>query len=733
MTAHANQLTRPTQAMLTRRAALSLLAGGGTALALAACKKDSPGAASDASEPAPPAEAAVVGLQRPSLFALATLPDEQNPTPSCPDVPVESGLANVDVPSDLYLNEDQIALLEQFGFYVDGDGWGSEFYPIYEENRYLHRANFVTVDSMMHTYHLYFQYLLKGLEREALSNSLYDLSQRMLDASLAQFDPLAGTEWESAAMRCVAFFGVAARLLDPNAAIPDPVALFVDEEVSRIEQAAGAQQSVVTEENLDYTQFEPRSYYAGDETLERYFRTMMWYGQVSYFQRSEELDRSALLTTLALQGDALSLWESIYAVTSFFAGASDDCGYYEYRPVIDKAYGEAVTAADLPGNDAAWQAYRELTAQMPAPQINSLAGGDAQNLAENKGFRFMGQRFTVDSAMFQQLIYSNVGDAADGSRRLLPDALDIPAAFGSDAALAILDQQGDTAYPNYPEQMQQIRGRVAATGDTFWQASLYNQWICTLRPLLDGKGDGYPAFMRSEQWTRKALESFLGSYTELKHDTVLYSKQALAEGDGPIPEDRDDRGWVEPEPLVLSRLQRLCAATSQGLDHMGMINQTQIEDLAILEQLAGQLATIASKELAGELPTDDEFELIRSIGVQLEHFWEQAYTEEAERSGTYLDTRQFPAPLVVDVASGGDSCLELATGRVRTMYVIVPVDGALRVASGPVFSFYQFGWPAADRLTDVAWRELLQNSWITPTEETTPEHWTLDYLYQRER
>ena len=33
--------------------------------------------------------------------------------------------------------------------------------------------------------------------------------------------------------------------------------------------------------------------------------------------------------------------------------------------------------------------------------------------------------------------------------------------------------------------------------------------------------------------------------------------------------------------------------------------------------------TIAEKELRGELPTDEEFELIRSYGGQLEHFWTQ--------------------------------------------------------------------------------------------------------------
>ena len=58
----------------------------------------------------------------------------------------------------------------------------------------------------------------------------------------------------------------------------------------------------------------------------------------------------------------------------------------------------------------------------------------------------------------------------------------------------------------------------------------------TLTPLLEEKGEGYPALVRVNSGRRKNLESFAGSYTELKHDTVLYAKQVMAEmGGGEIP------------------------------------------------------------------------------------------------------------------------------------------------------------------------------------------------------
>ena len=74
--------------------------------------------------------------------------------------------------------------------------------------------------------------------------------------------------------------------------------------------------------------------------------------------------------------------------------------------------------------------------------------------------------------MFQQLIYRDVEQAADGSRRMLPEALDLPAALGSDTALAILNEQGEDKYPNYGEQMETVRAQLDSAPAATWTASL---------------------------------------------------------------------------------------------------------------------------------------------------------------------------------------------------------------------------------------------------------------------
>ena len=53
--------------------------------------------------------------------------------------------------------------------------------------------------------------------------------------------------------------------------------------------------------------------------------------------------------------------------------------------------------------------------------------------------------------------------------------------------------------------------------------------------------------------------------------------------------------------------------------------------------------------------------------------------------------------------------MEEATGYVYEIYVVVPVDGSLRIAKGGVYSYYEFTWPLSDRLTDQKWREMLDS------------------------
>ncbi|MCR5674726.1 MAG: DUF3160 domain-containing protein [Lachnospiraceae bacterium] len=702
----------------------------------------------DAADEKAGAGTAETAFARPVLFASENaLFDEEQIQARVPFYTIDPDLGNVINAELLWIPDEWKGQLSTDGFYV-ADNYGREFFEIYESNRYMQAPSFVTVDSLMHTYHLYFAYLMKNIERGELYDRLVSLTGHMLEQSLAQRNEMMLSSqmthltesMQTAADRNIAFFAVARALLDPDWKPEDEegidaeghVGKMIREELALINAAQGIDVSPLTGEAAefeDYSQYKPRGYYDTDEKLSRYFRAMMWYGRRNFTQKNESLDMSAFLMTLAMDDEAFTDWSAIYAVTSFFAGASDDSGVCEYQPLIRQAYGAEpadVKLAAAVSDEESWRRFHELTESLDPPAINSVPmwddQGETDKAAENKGFRLMGQRFTIDAAIFQKLIYSAVKENPQGDRRMLPDALDVPAALGNDTAKSILrDDLGAMGYQYYEDNLSKLRDSIQQAPDGLWTASLYAGWLNTLRPLLRDKGEGYPFFMQSEKWKRRDLESFLGSYTELKHDTVLYSKQVMAEMGGGEEEDHDDRGYVEPEPVVFARFRVLAEGTAEGLRRFGMLHADAERDLARLSEIAQSLEKIARKELADELPTDEEFELIRIYGGEIEHFWQEAYQEDAEALGMERPfSEEFPAALVVDVATDPNgSVLQLANDNPAMIAVVVPVDRKLRIARGSVYSFYQFVQPINDRMTDHEWHVMLG---LDP-DDTGEYHW----------
>ena len=124
--------------------------------------------------------------QRPQMIDWGMMADV-TVTPNVTPYEIAADLSNVENLEQFYFEDSVKEKLAENGFVVLGAAdW--EFYEIYETNRYGQIPNFVTVDSLMHTYHLYFAYLLKGIEKKQLSDALMQLSERMMTDSMEQYE-----------------------------------------------------------------------------------------------------------------------------------------------------------------------------------------------------------------------------------------------------------------------------------------------------------------------------------------------------------------------------------------------------------------------------------------------------------------------------------------------------------------------------------------------------------------
>jgi hypothetical protein len=618
----------------------------------------------------------------------------------------------------------QLAALLENGFVVvppvsDPNRMFQEFYQAYESTRYDNTPVFVTTDAVFHVYHLVFDKMLRDLERSSFMDLLKELTTAMLDESLNQYMILKGTAMETAAGRNAAYFAVAARLLGLPADMPLELSGLVETELGLIEGGGGFATSPIWDtggqasEDLlleDYSQYIPRGHYTRDEGLKTYFKAMMWYGRMTFRLKDPIETQRALLVVQAMRNamtasgrSALELWQNIYDPTVFIVGKADDLSIYEYGKLSDEIFGESPDL-EIFANPELSTVFFEAARQLPPPQINSMWVWIWQDRDEaTQGFRFMGQRFTLDQYVFGELMWRKVGTLENP--RDLPKSLDFLAVQGSEEAYTLLEEMGETDYENFDTQFTKVKNEVAELGLDSWTQNLYWSWLYALQPIFEPKGEQYPAFMQTQAWLRKDMQTALSSWTELKHDTILYAKQVMAEmGGGP---DEMPKGYIEPNPEAYARLLALAEMTRTGLESRDLLDEVTRGNLDNLIEQLDFLLKAAQAELNGEELTEEDYWRIQYFGGWLEAMTIAA-SDPADAAMGGGDLSDQKSALVADVATGIGRVLEEGVGYPTLIYVVLP-DAPYRIAVGAVFTYYEFTVEPDKRMTDEAWQAMLES------------------------
>ncbi|NUQ00803.1 MAG: DUF3160 domain-containing protein [Armatimonadetes bacterium] len=453
-----------------------------------------------------------------------------------------------------------------------------QLFYLYEQNNYRNIPSFVTTDSVLHTWHVFYDFTLRWLEQECLLPVVQQLSQGMFDSTAAALKDEHPAEITAALERNQAFFAVPLALLEQRPKLPPTVAALVDRELQKI-AAHEKRDQAVTGAVVDYTQFIPRGHYTRSEGLQRFFKAMLWYGLVPLDLKSSPATLQALLITSRLIGndDLKALWEQLYEPTTFYVGRSDDLTWLDYAPLLVRVFGSG--DIDRFADEEKLAAFRALAEkELPGPRIANEMLIDGKEVTQGRQFRLLGQRYIPDSQILQDLTYPKVGTQAEP--RHLPMGLDVFAVLGSQRAAELLDKvYQQPKFANYLEQRQKLTAQFAALSPVDWQQNLYHGWLYVLQPLLSPASAGYPAFMRNLAWRDKSLITSLASWTQLRHDTILYGKQSVAEagGDEPPPPP----GYVEPQPLLYERLTWLLRTARQGLLDRGFLTEPKDAEVDI--------------------------------------------------------------------------------------------------------------------------------------------------------
>lgn len=101
-------------------------------------------------------------------------------------------------------SKEQVELIIKNNFVVNPTKEEQLFY-IYEDNQYKELPSFITTDSVLQVYHIFYDYTLRTLENEKLLLLLEDLTDSMLKKSITLYNEIENRDVKDAQLKNIAF------------------------------------------------------------------------------------------------------------------------------------------------------------------------------------------------------------------------------------------------------------------------------------------------------------------------------------------------------------------------------------------------------------------------------------------------------------------------------------------------------------------------------------------------
>jgi len=635
---------------------------------------------------------------------------------------------------------------------------------------------YLTCDLLIHSLHLFFDKLLQNLEEKSflfilaslvndylaeltnLESQLKSSSQVMLEAvqnlksyflvAKALLQPgLKDSQIRLKQQYQMVFFeekfNLEAKDLDNDFRYDPQFSEAVKAELSLIYQAESVEISPLYHGYQDYSMFKPRGHYTRSPELKAYFRAMMWLGLIHFYFDESDLNllqnkNGAEVTTTRFDKSVAQVsqililakitkenkkifnkWAFLYNVISYLIGESDDLNFYDLDPVLTKV--------DLNQLET-WLAKRENlekfireAAPLLRPSLIHSNPDIAFDPRDNKeigqpparGFRLFGQRFCLDSFIFDKLSGSNV------NKRTMVKGLDVMAVLGNETARILLQDDFNNVV-GFKQNFNFLRVYLEGLGPEDWRMTFYSSYLKLVQELTNfGQGQGF-YFTQTPKWEQKALLTSQAAWAELRHDTILYSKQtyAAAEMGGlgfdkisfdldPLPRPIH---YVEPNLGFFYWLEALLKDSFEVLDRNKLWEDDYLDKYKEFIIIVEKLIAIVEKEALNQPISPEQNNFITVVIFELARI---VLPADSDSSSYAEDDDQFKMALVADVHTDAKNqkVLEVATGIPYRIYVALnDGQGGKRIAIGYTYSYYEFEQPQANRLTDEEWKKIVYGS-----------------------
>lgn len=713
---------------------------------------------------------------------------------------------------DFRLNPEEFARFRTNGFVVSerlgSHSFADVYYRIFTDDLPV----FITTDSLLHAWHYSFQKMLEELEQTQLAPTL----ERLLDTLDSRLVVAMDSEWSRTdpSVQDVDLYLSVARSLLKGRPVPPRFADSrpADEILTRI-SAGQFEEGVVLwgrKRPVDFSQFIPRGHYTGSATMKGYFQAQQWLALAEFQVLSLENPAAAarefrsafLLLALARaewlgsgSGSAWTPYDAVQSLLDSLMGPPNAMTLRDLDGLITRpgpSETGRLTSLGLieppPSSEVLDRIQEELLAGRLTPSgyasgpfIGGHAGTGTQ-IPPTVGLA--GKRFILDGWAQSRVVYDAirwVGDGvpdryrfSDAVVRRFPSVLDI--AYGvlaNDGIAPFLAERirrtdGVPFRDGLPYQhnLAAVRSTVDQLGPEAWTGSVYGLWLAALRSLSERCDDPrYPEAMRTRAWAFKDVNTQSASWTQLRHDTVLYAAEPYT---GMILCDYP-AGCVEMRPAFWKAMESLVRFTRDllarfpvdgtitvTLPHSSLggspftltvdLKDRQEARIALCDRFAAEvvrLGELCQKQLSQTPFSSEDTVFIRSVmndarkdyqGKTFSGWYPALFYETFVNGIAGMDKNpgsDRPDPLTVGVHTappdqvdpeGG--VLHEAVGGVDLLLIAVDNGPDRAVYAGPTFSHYEWieKGPRLKRLTDDEWAQRLRVNDKPPRPDWTRGH-----------
>lgn len=596
----------------------------------------------------------------------------------------------------------------------------------YEKSDYDNLPNYITTDLYLHTYHMYFSWVLKRLETKHFLPAIESLCNNLYKQSLQEIAEAKSVKDKELATFAATYYAIGMHLCS-NKQVENLPAELKDNYTTEIRNITALSDNpsefldVLPDNIFPYSLFKPRGHYTRSEKAKNYFKAMMWL-QSAWFCMDDNkgLQRALFLALQYNNSDETTkkLCRSVYDPLEFLMGVPDNIPVVELAGILDTEL-RINSLEDL--NDQQKLNYARNVILKKFEGFDRIKPKQEELMACKNKINFMPQRYTPDAEVLS-LMY----DEKTNSKRPYPCGLDVFDAFGSQSAANVLDStdKGAKEWADYGKFRKQVRNRFCKFGD--FNKTMYNKWIESLITLQKNQKDK-PNYMKTSAWQRKDLNASLSSWAELKHDAILYAEQPLGAELGGVGDDFIllpspvyIQHYVEPNLDFWKKLKEMIVLNISMLKKAGFYEENSTEYLSIADNSNWLLNKIdlcirvTEKELKDVRLTNEENDELGITGGDFENFTlrvlhpEIFYTDWFEVKGPDTCIAQIADVFTRNVPNcDKNGVLHVAVAKANEIYVVVKRNGLTYLTRGAVFDYHEFVDHNMERHTDEDWQKMI--------------------------